>query len=261
MSDMKIFKHIMVFLLLATAASCGDFYEMEEQAPEVNLGSIKIERRDLTIMEGEQFVMGVKTEVADSLLGGFFWQSLDTTVVRFSGDTVRAVKAGTAKVKVTSVKGQLTDSISVTVEERWLMDNVSPYLFARDMVVYADVTVKGQKASDNLIIAAFTDGELRGIGERKEAYGRQYVQIRVYNANAVGEDAPYNYQPSEPEATDDDEEVDDDDQAAEDDVTYDEVTFRCYDRSAARFYDFPTVLYFDGRTHGTLSNLLKLTIE
>jgi hypothetical protein len=246
---------LLSFLLL-TVTSCGDFYELTEKE-EVNLGSIKIARDNVSLMAGEYFIMQAKASVPDSLLGGLYWESSDNSVLRVSGDTVFALQPGKTKVKVVSVKRQLKDSITVTVVERWQM---SPYQYARDMVVYADVTVKGQKADDNLIIGAFVDDELRGVGELKQASGRQYVQIRIYSPETFGEDAPDNYKPSDPKATDSDE-VDDSDDEAEDEDPYEAVTFRCYDRKQAQFFDFPVTLYFDGKTHGTLSNLYKLTIE
>jgi hypothetical protein len=242
--------------LLLTTTSCGDFYELVEQE-KVDPGSIKITRDSVSIMDGEYFVMKANSQVADSLLGDLYWESRDTSVVRFRGDTVFAVKPGTTKVRVVSVKRKLEDSISVTVVERW---QLSPYQYARDMVVYADVTVKGQKASDNLIIGAFTDGELRGVGELKQAGGKQYVQIRIYSSDTFGDDAPENYEPSESEPTEEGEESEEEEEPDEEEI-YETVTFRCYDRKQAQFFDFPATLYFDGLTHGTLSSLYKLTIE
>lgn len=250
---MNPFKKILILLPIAIC-SCGDFYEMTEQEQK-EPGSIKIARDSVSLMDGEYFVMDIKTEVDESELGGLYWESLDKNVVRFSGDTLFAVGPGTTKIKVVSVKQQLKDSIGVSVVERW---QLSPYDFARDMVVYADVTVKGQKASDNLIIGAFTDGELRGLGELKQAGSKQYVQIRVYSSDTFGDDAPDGYKPSDKTDTGDDEV---DEEEAEESDTYESVSFRCYDRKQALFYDFPSTIWFDGKTHGTLSNLYKLTIE
>jgi hypothetical protein len=226
---MRYTKTICILLLSVLAmTSCKEFFEMADVDDEVLPTSITISRGNFSIMEGDQFVLHAQSDV-DSLLNGYFWQSSDESVVRMVGDTVVAVGPGIATVKVVSARKQLTAIIDVTVVQQW---QVSPYDFAREMMVYADVTVKGQKANESILVGAFSNGELRGVGELCQVGSRQYVQIRVYGAG-------YTEGGSGTEV----------------------INFRCYDRTKAEFYDFPTRLNFDGMTHGTLSNLYKLTIN
>ena len=176
---MRYTKTICILLLSVLAmTSCKEFFEMADVDDEVLPTSITISRGNFSIMEGDQFVLHAQSDV-DSLLYGYFWQSSDESVVRMVGDTVVAVGPGIATVKVVSARKQLTAIIDVTVVQQW---QVSPYDFAREMMVYADVTVKGQKANESILVGAFSNGELRGVGELCQVGSRQYVQIRVYGA-------------------------------------------------------------------------------
>ena len=131
-------------------------------------------------------------------------------------------------VYVTALAGMKRDSCRVRVY-RWSFD---PYQFRYDMVVYANVTVGGQPADANTLVAAFGHGEtgapeVRGMGVMRQSADRKYMLLRLYSNETDGE----------------------------------ELTFRCYDRRRLLMVDGKEVTFENNATWGTLSSLYNIVFE
>lgn len=235
-------------------ASCGELFEVEEVPEQSVVADIAMERRTVDLMVGDRYALPA-TITPDSLIKkGVFWEVADTNIVSINDGIITAKEPGETTVRVTAVAGLKSDTCHVRVIPRW---EISPYDFARDMVVYADVTINGKKPDEGTIVGAFCGDELRGVGQVRNSNGQQYVQIRIYSPILFGDDITQDDHPGSGGV--DDIEVDEDNPTEE--KTIEEISFKCYDHSLARLFTFAPKLNFDGETHGTLSKLFKLTAE
>ena len=216
-----------LWLSAFSTVSCGLMdLDVEEQP---DLAEMHLERDTLYIMVGDQFTL--KTVFTpDTTATSVFFTSSDTTVLRVADGVFTGIDEGWAQVRAVSVGRLLEDSCAVSVMRRW---ELSGREFPYEMMVYADVSVHDQPFNpQTMMLAAFVDDELRGMGQFMEWKGRQYVRFRVGS----------NLRRADPEG-----------------VT-ETVSFRVYYRQQLRYEEFPQTLEYDGEAHGTLSDLYKLKL-
>ena len=214
-------------LALLVLTSCGDFWESEPAAM-VTAQQMQLERRLVTLVEGDRYVIPVSF-TPDSLHNAtVYWESMDTAVVRFVDDTLHAVAQGLTQAVAFTTIDRLRDTCWVQV--------IGPMSYeygryANDMLVYASVDVRGKHLTvdncDSLVIGAFVGDQLRGVGRMLRERDIDYMALRVESALGYGE--PF--------------------------------TVRCYHRGQARFDQFPDTLTFTGESLGRLSSLYPLVIE
>jgi len=231
----------------------------------------------------------------DSLnITDLFYTSGDTSVVEVDmlSGRITAVGVGWTKLYAESVSSRIKDSCTVCVMAPW---EVTQAEYPYETVFYADMTVKGEPLSADMVVAAFVGDECRGIGEALDFHGVSLMQMRV-----GGEDIYGNKLITTPEADNSDDEEDEeggeDDIGNIDDKGNDEeeenediwdifeddnegggegggdveptptqkpqtIVFRCYDKKKLKLYEYILPDGFDGATHGTLSKLYKIDFK
>ncbi len=214
---------LLLLVLLPLLASCGDFYEFDQQEA-IEAGEMTLGRESVDLMVGDRFEIPVSFQPATLSNEEVFWQSSNENVITVENGVISAVGEGTAVITAISVSRQYQASCTVNVHQQW---SFNPYNYAYDMVFYADISVHGEKFSDDMYVAAVCDDEIRGIAQLKEYNGTPYILIRVYSNFTQG----------------------------------DEIKFKVYKRNSAQVEMFPNVVVFDGESHGSLSHLYPLTIE
>lgn len=158
--------------------------------------------------------------------------SEDENVATIVNDTVVAVTPGETMVTALSVLGGIADTCKVYVMEPW---EVNPLDFANDMVVYATATVDGKPFDpETMSFAAFAGPEFRGMGELKEINGIRFLQFRIYGELDLETMGPN---------------------------PFELIHFGCYNKTDYSFRYMDQYMYFDGETHGSLSNLYQLTLS
>lgn len=222
---MKLQSYLRLLALPLLLASCGEFFEFGEgKIPDKS--NIQVTNREITVMAGDSCRVMYILQQDEDVSQALYWESKDQNVCTVSPlGMVKGVAAGKANVMVMVLADLQRDSASVTVLPLW---EVSPYAYPYEMVVYADVTVGGVAAGDDCIVGAFIGDEVRGVGVAHTVGELRYTELRVYGSMSDESDA--------------------------------EVTFKCYRRGMGMVQDFTQKLTFDGSTHGTLSDLFKLSI-
>ncbi len=220
---------IITFLpFLLSLASCG-LMEMDEQT-DVVATQMTLQRDTLYIMVGDRLELHPVFTPDSVTVSDVLWTSSADSVLTVSNNVFTGMSEGWSTVRAVSVQRHLEDSCHVNVMKRWeIMAREYPY----EMMVYAAVTVHGQPFNpETMMLGAFVDDEMRGAGELMEWKGRQYVRFRI------GSDMAY-YDPDGIEET---------------------VTFRVYHRQELRYETFTQTILYDGEAHGSLSDLVELTI-
>ncbi|MCR5818850.1 MAG: hypothetical protein K6F89_07130 [Prevotella sp.] len=225
MKNIIAFFHFLIFSFLVVA--CGDFYEFPTSEP-VPARQMKLPRKVVNLVVGDHYRIPVKFTPDEVTTGVVWWKPADSAIARFENDTLIGVAEGQTVAYVTSVTDRLTDSCLVNVLPKMY---VSPSSYPYDMVIYAKVTVHGKPFTkalqDSLIVCAYNEDDLRGIGVMRQWNDMEYMELRVWS--------PFEYG--------------------------DLIEFRCYYRGKAKVELFPQMITFDGETHGTLSNLYSLVID
>ena len=224
--QMKIIRNcILCLAVMALTTSCGDFWDGGDPVP---ARQMRLPRKVINLMVGDRYQIPV--EFAPEALSNeeVWWQTGDEKVAAMDDDYVVGVSEGLTLAYAMSVSDRLQDSCLVNViPGTYLNPNEYPY----DMVLYADVIIHGHKYTagdeDSLIIAAYNDYELRGIGKMRTAHGKPYMEIRIWS--------PFEYG--------------------------DWIDLMCIYRGKALIELFPMQMQFDGEAHGTLSNLMQLVID
>ena len=218
-------KKVQFFLLcsLLILTSCGELFDYDTSDPSA-ASTMTLGRHSVDIMVGDRYEIPTIFSPEELSNRTVYWQSADNSIVAFENNTIIGMAVGTTMVKAISVSEQLEDSCKVNVIPRWeLHTDGYPY----DMVIYADVQVHGAPPTDDMMIGAVCDGELRGIGVRQSHNGVSYMVIRVWS--------PFEYG--------------------------DVIRIGCYRRGQAIIEYFPDEFTFDGEAHGTLSKLYPLIIK
>ncbi len=245
-NDMKAIHRI---LLLAVAVvqltSCGllDFDVDEfgaETATEMRIGQDTI-----YVMVGDTFSLNPVFTPDTVNITDLYILPVEQDVVAVRGsDKLEAVGEGGTKLYIVSVSARIQDSCMVYVSAPWLeRESVWPY----ETIFYAHVTVDGQPLTEDMELAAFVGGDCRALGQLKAAHGISYWQFRV------GSDILYT-----DDDWDDDEEEDEYDAEGVAESYRPQINFRCYDRTHRKLYTTSTHAFFDGETHGTLSELFEI---
>lgn len=216
---------ILCLAVMALTTSCGDFWDGGDPVP---AREMRLPRKVINLMVGDRYQIPVEFAPEDITNEEVWWQTGNEEVATMDDDYVVGVSEGLTKAYALSVSDRLQDSCLVNViPGTYLNPNKYPY----DMVIYADVTIHGHKYTaedeDSLIIAAYNDFELRGIGKVRTAHGKPYMEIRIWS--------PFEYG--------------------------DWIDLMCIYRGKALIELFPVQLQFDGEAHGTLSNLIPLVID
>ncbi|MBO4811450.1 MAG: hypothetical protein J5552_07775 [Prevotella sp.] len=217
---------ICLVALSSMVTSCGEYWDGGEPvaARKMTLG-----RRVVNLVVGDRYRIPVIFEPDTLSNRSVFWQTVDNKVAVVENDTVIGMAEGLTLAYALSVSDHQSDSCWVNVLPSIYLN---PKNYPYDMVIYADVTIHGHpytKADeDSLIVAAYVNNELRGIGKMREWKGRPYMELRLWNNNAESNDL---------------------------------VELRCYYRGRGLAEIFPTYYFFDGDAHGSLSHLEKLVLD
>ena len=224
--------HILTISLLAllqvVTVACGEYLDFDTGDIKI-AGSMSLPRKVFPMVVGDSYVIPV-TFTPDSVdVATVFWQSDDKTIALFRNDTLIAVGEGITHMIACATIDRLRDTCWVEVLPAFYTPS-SDYPY--DMVVYASVNLHGtpltKEMDGNVIIAAYVDNDLRGIGQMMESNGRQYLQLRIWS--------PY--------------------------TDAEQISLRCYYRGQARIELFAdTIPFTDGQMLGTLSNLYPLVLD
>ena len=214
--------YICQLALSMALVSCGDFWSIDT-ADLSNDTNMALTRRIITIMEGERYAIPVQFSPDTLVNRTIFWDSEDDHIATFRNDS-----PGLTRIVATSAVHLQSDTCWVQVLPTPEMDwGDFPY----EMLLYASVTLHGTPLTvanqDSVVIAAYADKDLRGVGQVRHAHGIDYFVMRIGA-----------YRPSG-----------------------DTLRLRCYYRGKALAEWFPQTLTFDGNALGTLSNLYPLTLN
>lgn len=206
-------------------SSCGELFDVDETGGTVAM-KMSISRDSVSIMQGDSLRLTVTFSPETASNKGVLWLADQPSVVGLCSDTIVARQPGNTFVTAMSADGLCLDTCVVNVMRPWIVDKGD---FFFDTVVYADISVGDRKLGDDIMVGAFVGDELRGIAEPRVSNGVSYAVIRVYGPVT----------------------------ASDQDI----ITFKCYDRREVLLRSFDVELPFDGESHGTLSNLVRLHLD
>lgn len=209
--------------------SCG-LMEMDDEFA-MNVMEMHLDRDTLYAMKGETFALSPVFTPDGVALNDIYWTIDDEAVISIDNNVFTAVDEGWTTIHGMSVMNQVEDSCHVCVLSDW--EHEVP-TFPYETVFYADVKVGGMDFNPNdMVLGAFIDDDLCGVGKMYEAHGVKYMQIRVGSEFL-------------------------DDSGS----TTQSICFMLYNRRMHTCSTFVTEeLEFDGNTHGTLSNLFSLRMD
>jgi len=213
--------------LLMGVSSCRLIdYDFDE--PLMPAYEMALDRDTIYVMVGDTFALIPTFTPEIERDGSVYWTVEDSSVVEAYNNRFIATAMGDSYVTATSVIQGLQDSCYVIVMPHWV---VEPYAHSDQMIIYATVGINGYYFNPkNMMIAAFVGDECRGVGELKTFGEERYVQLRIYG-EMLDEDG-------NPEV----------------------VRFRVYmhedDNIVCEYLS--TSIFFDGETHGTLSEPVNL---
>jgi len=223
-----IIHRVVVIACMAMAlTSCADLFDMDDA---IVPREMTLETHAVTLMLGDSCVIK-PIFTPDSLSNNVvYWMSMDPEIASFvSGDTLVGLSIGTTEALAISVTDyNQIDTCAVEVIDRWQLPDED---FPHETIVYANVLIHGQPPTDDDIIAAFYEGEVRGIGQIFEMRGHSVMRIRIAG-----------------------------DFVDNDELDQQSVAFRCFRRSHHELLTFPQWIFFDGESHGTPSEPLQLEI-
>lgn len=221
---MKLMHNISIIGMMATAiiaiSSCSlvdfDFDEVKKDRYELHLN-----KDTVYIMEGDTFSLS-PIYTPESIDGNVFWQSNDS-ILTIKGNNIIASSVGDTHIKAYSSFQNLTDSCFVSVMPKW---KTPIYDYPDETIVNARVMYDGKFINPaKMKVAAFINGECRGLGELKDYFGTIIIQFRV-----CGNIDDYN----------------------------EKIQFRLYihDKLFCEYY--PQNVNFDGDIHGSIASLIVL---
>ena len=132
---------------------------------------------------------------------------------------ITAVGAGWTRLFVESVSAQIKDTCTVCVMELW---DVTQAQYPYETVFYADVTLRGEPLTEDMVVAAFVGNECRAIGEVLKFHGISLMQLRVGAENIHDSSNIPDIPDTDITGDDDDEGGDDDDEGGDDEGGDDE---------------------------------------
>lgn len=216
-----VFKNIGLLSLLLLC-SCGKFLEIPET---IKPTAMELDRHRLVVMAGDSVRVKVSFEPEEISNMSVWWRTSDEQTATVSNGMVTGVRLGSTMLYAKSVLNQIEDSCAVIVIDNW--DGFKRERYRYDMVVYARPLQADKTTSipANMLVAALCGDEVRGIGIHRNRQGIDYMELRIYSNNPQGETISFvGYQPGEGS------------------------------------FNFAETIVFDGEAHGTLTNLMKLTM-
>lgn len=221
-----IWATVCMVVLSQLTCSCGlidmDFGEGTQMAYEMTLD------HDMAyVILGDSFVLKPIFTPDTVSNHAVYYQSTYDSIAKIVNDTIVAVGEGETRISAISVQDVKTATCDVVVLPKW---EVNPYDYPYEMVVYADVKVRGAAPTDDMKIGAFYGTQLRGTGEWIEHKNIKLMQFRIYSSYSGNAESG------------------------------ERIRFYCYEKDSLMLKRFPENLYFDGETHGSLKEPFKLTI-
>lgn len=223
-----ILQRLLVLLIGASLGSCGIIdFDFDENIDHKSV--MHLDHDEVYVMVGDQFSLTPVFEVDSLSNTAVYFVSLDNEVVTMTDNVATAVGEGETYITALSVMSNSLDSCLVHVMPVW---QVTPSNYAYETLVYADIDVNGKPYDPKtMVVAAFMNNECRAVGEPMETAGVKYTRFRVYGTTPSG------YGNGS-----------------------DEIQFRVYLREKLDYEFFQQRLDFDGETHGSLTNLFKLSL-
>jgi len=219
---------VKLLLLAFLFTSCGEFWEIDT-TDVGDKGKMELQRKVVSIVVGDGYKVPVTFTPSDLATNAVFWLSENNDVAFIRNDSIIGNSTGVARIIAFSTLSQLRDTcyayVMPTME---VLTGTYPY----DMVIYASVTVHGKKLtadnSKDILVVAFVGDQVRGVGQMRKHKDKEYMELRVWGPSQSSDD---------------------------------KVELRCYYRKEAKLEVFDYTLTYDGKQHGTLSNLIALELD
>lgn len=238
---MKRSRYLALTAALMTLTSCAEFFEFVEIAERTLLNplynvELSPDRVDLLVGDSVIFDTAVLPDTAEATYR-WYLSDRESAVVSLIGKRMYARNEGAVTVYVEALPPGMTsediptdsiviDSCRVTVSRRI---EIPPFEFPYETIVIAMLEMADTLVTDPTEVARLTalvDGEVRGHAEVRQAYGIDYLELRIGTRKAYGE----------------------------------EVTIDYYNRDLRRRHVFTTFIS-DGETHGTLSDPIVFRVS
>lgn len=217
--------YLMMSLIMSVAVASCSLIDFDFDDSLHDGCTMRMTRDSVFVMLGDTFTLSVDYYPQSNGVNAVMWSLSSDTVVSVKDNVFTAVGPGGVYVTAQSVTHGLTDSCYVSVME-W---EASPYTYPSEMIFYARVTINGEPFDPSTMrIAAFVNGECRGVGESRSFSGIDYVFFRIWGNNILSGNKR---------------EI---------------VRFRVYKSDELLCDYIPLGYYFDGETHGSLSDLVEL---
>lgn len=173
------------------------------------------------IMEGDSF--SLSPIYTPELTGGDVFWSMSNPILDIRDNTIYANKTGNTYVTAYSPYQSLKDSCYVEVMDEW---KTPIYDYPDETIINARVFYRGHFVNPKKVkVAAFINGECRGVGVLKDCFGTIFMQFRVCGTYGV-------------------------------DNT---ISFRIYCPEDLVCDYFSKTLYFDTSTHGGMGTFIILS--
>lgn len=227
-------KHRLLTLLITLGSlwltSCG-LIDMEFDPYTQTVTNVKFAYDTVYVMQGDTFFLAPYIEPDSVSNETLYMESEHDSIVSVQSDTIIAMGEGETHLIAVSASQSMTDTCLVMVMQPW---RVSPYDHLYDMVIYADIDLgKGLYFNPSIMdVAAFRNGTCIGKGETIEMPdGKRYTRFRCWTNTDPEESDPEDF-----------------------------IYFMIHYKMNLQIGFFEQTIPFDGKTHGTLSNLVKLTL-
>ena len=228
----KIFAYILsssCLLVASMLTSCG-MIDMEFDEDVQMAYDMRLDHDTVYLTQGECFVL--QPVFTPDSVGNHevFFRSADEGIAYIKNDTIIAESVGETVISATSVLNEKMAFCHVFVLDPWEIDI---YSYSDDMVAYVTASIDDVPLDfEKQMVLAYVGGDLRGIGKLIEVKDKRVVQIRIYGHLDYHQEWP----------------------------TFPElVRFAYYDYNTLMLKHLPMFLEFDGETHGSVSEPIKLT--
>ena len=216
-------------LIVSMLTSCG-LIDMEFDGDIPGAYDMQLDHDTVYVTQGEHFVLQ-PVFTPDSVSNReVFFRSANEEIAYIKNDTIYAESIGETVISATSVMNEKMAFCHVFVLKPWEIDI---YRYSDDMVAYVTASIDDVPLDfEKQMVLAYVGGDLRGIGKLIEVKDKRVVQIRIYGHLDYHQEWP----------------------------TFPElVRFAYYDYNTLMLKHLPMFLEFDGETHGSVSEPIKLT--
>ncbi len=227
---MKLIRNIWLLLTVLLVTSCGELFNLNVNDADAPDG-VMMTHHNIDVMVGDSVFFDAKA-YPDSVVVSYRWKLLgDTDAGKLEGNWFHATAAGELQLQVEAENIDLVDDSIFTVKDvcdivvfEWSEGaDQGEYLY--ETVVYASLEIDEVDVTasiDSLQVVAVVKDEVRARAEMKEAYGVNYLQLRIGS-----------YWPGEI------------------------ATLQCYHPGLHQHFVFQEIK-LNGSTYGRLSDLVKL---